>query len=183
MTPEQVKKLGCDAFAFLKVARWASQCISHVDGVSLGPQGRNSMLTAMTFNFGISLELTLKLLHIKSRGQYPRMHSYSDLFSKLPRSLQEDVETIYSNLGQKLHFAAFRRSNENVPPDPPESAPLNTFELVLTHFDRLKLYLQRYSSEQFDPEEWIEFPYPLTGWIVLLEEISKCSESLSHRMA
>ena len=72
MKPEQVKKLACDAFAFLKVAKWASQHISHVDGVSLGPQGRNSMLTAMTFNFGVSLELTLKLLHIKSRGRYEK---------------------------------------------------------------------------------------------------------------
>ena len=134
----------------------------------------------MAFNFGISLELTLKLLHVESTQEnHSHIHTYAEIFFALPRSVQNDVNAIYSNFGKKLHFIALRLTKENVPPAPPESEPLDTFELVLSHFDRLRLYLQRYSAEQFDPEVWAEFPYPLTGWIDLLGEMLKYSESLS----
>ena len=89
------------------------------------------------------------------------------------------MKAIYSNLGNDLHFSAVRYTKENVSPDPPESEPLDTFESVLSHFDRLRLYLQRYSAEGFDPEVWVQFPHPLTGWIALLGKMIEYSESLS----
>lgn len=139
------------------------------------------MLTAMTFNFGVSLELTLKLLHVQSiqESSPPHSHIYAKIFSALPCPVRNDLEAIYSNLKEELHFIAVRRTKENVSPDPPESASLGTLELVLTHFDHLRLYLQRYSAERFEPGVWVEFPHPLTGWIDLLERILKYSESRS----
>ena len=90
MTDEQITKLSCDAYAFLKTAELASHSL--LSETTLAPQKRNSLLTVITFNFGVSLELTLKLLYaINTQKDYPHGHGYKNLFDKLPSLVQTQI--------------------------------------------------------------------------------------------
>ena len=180
MTDEQVMKLHCDAYAFLKAAELTGNFLS--SETTLGMQGRNSLLTAMSFNLGISLELTLKLLYFRTtQNPYPKGHEYKCLFDKLPTPVQARLEKIYSTSEKRLYFfATWRSQDHKQPSSTPNNVPLCTFRNVLEHFDRLRLFLQRYSSECFRSEQWSEFPYPLDGWTVLLKNMMKCSEEFAE---
>ena len=62
LTGEQIAKLTCDAHAFLQAAKHLNQRFStDTECKKLGRQGRNSLLTAMAFNFLITHKFQSKL--------------------------------------------------------------------------------------------------------------------------
>lgn len=184
LSGEQIAKLTCDAYAFLQAATHLNHRFStDTQSKKLGRQGGNSLLTAMAFNYGVSLELTLKLLHVKTSSQrtYPPHHGYKKLFQELPTRVKADLEAMNSNLGVVLSFQAFVATATPEPPkSTPENVPLSAFEDLLANFDRLQLSTLRYSAEGFSWSNWSEFPYPLDGWATLLNEVIAYSAKIEN---
>ena len=69
MKPEQLKKLHFDAFAFLTTVGLLR---AKIDEGGSSKAAQISMMTALAFNLILSLELTLKLIHIVTTGEPPR---------------------------------------------------------------------------------------------------------------
>ena len=191
--PDRITKLKFDALAFLSVAEKSNKLLIGADLLeSALPDSdpdrplrnsieRESQITAMIFNFGVSLELTLKLLHIKSIGRYKRTHSYFHLFSELSKF--EEVKD-YLEYRYSCHFLfPFQLGIGGHPLTTPESSSQNdrfdTLEKTLKYLDQIGLYEARYSSEKFVGGAWRKEPYPLDGWIDFLKEVLEYSKSIS----
>ena len=182
VSPEQLQKLSYDARAFLEAATFLNGRVYRGDPsrVLLDPREHHSILTAMSFNFIVSLELTLKLIHITSTGRVgERTHLCAEIYTALPENIQNTIQEIYSGIGE-LHIAAFRFSKTTTPPEPPDSVPLSDFESILRYFDYMKMYLIRYSFENYNPESWMEFPYPMAGWAKLIASLLNTVRFIKH---
>lgn len=189
-TQDRVTKLAFDARAFLSIAKERSDLSVGEDllvGLSdsgtyhsrFSPIERESQITAMSFNFGVGLELTLKLLHIKSHGQYKKGHSYFDLFSDLSVEIKKNLEYLYRCQAEFPFGLAVGGSPLTTPESPAQDDRFATLEKSLAYLDSIGLYTARYSSEQFVMGDWQQDLYPLDGWLELLKDILKYSEHVS----
>ena len=177
MTEEQVTKMSFDAVASLDAAELVHESLRTTrDERSLT---RNSRLTAMAFNFGVGLELTLKLLYIRIVKQpYPISHRFVCLFNKLPTAAQADLRRIYIAHKSHYNFLPVTRTSQGTGPlsDIFEThSPLTSIEKVMELFDQIRLYTQRYSSEWYDSEDRSVYPY-VPGWVDFAKKLIRYSQ-------
>ena len=156
MKPEQLRKLHFDAFAFLTTVGLLR---AKIDEGGSSKAAQISMMTALAFNLILSLELTLKLIHIVTTGETPEnTHSCSRLYRSLPRSVQERLQQIYNRpTGGELVITTLTYTGDETPPKAPASVPLSDFESVLEYFYQLEMHTIRYSFERYKPGVWLYF--------------------------
>ena len=159
---EQLTKLSCDAYAFVKAAElvdnfWAST------GAQPTSKAQVSLKTAMMVNAGLALELSLKLIHHRLQTQVSsrdlRTHQLVEIFDLLDGTVQAELEAAYSKAmvewtadGGKSSAVAYMAS-ANVP-DKPQPDPGSTLRQLLEHLDDTTLFLRRYSFETYSRRRW-----------------------------
>ena len=168
LSQEQLTKLANDAYAFIEMARLAEQEISAI-GAQPTSAAHISLKTAMMVNAGLSIELTLKLIHHKLQTPVPSKKLYSHflvaLFDLLDKTNQGDLEKGYESVisswtadGGKTTAKAWITSA--TAPNKPSPYSGDTLRDVFEYLDEATLFLRRYTFEDYSPREWwIEFEY------------------------
>ncbi len=159
---EQLTKLSCDAYAFVKAAElvdnyWAST------GAQPTSTAQVSLKTAMMVNAGLALELSLKLIHHRLQTQVSnkdlRTHHLVEIIDLLDGAVQAELETAYSKAMSEWTADGGRSSavayiaSANVP-DKPQPDPGSTLRQILEHLDEMTLFLRRYSFETYSRSRW-----------------------------
>ena len=107
-----------------------------------------SLKAVSHFNFGIALELLLKLLLLINHGKFPPIHELPVLYGKLPPRVQEELESTYQDKlkGGSYHLVAL---SKQPPPQQPyrTKQPPKSLKEVFAYFQNdARLCLQRYMS-------------------------------------
>ena len=167
LSPEQLTKLECDAYAFIESAKAIESYRSSL-GAEPYSTAHISLKTAMMVNAGLSLELVLKLIHYKSQssvGQRPHGHALTALFDNLDQQGKADLSKAYndnaikwSTDNDKPLMSAWITTNTPTPPASPDPAVRKTLRDLFEQLDDVSLFLRRYSFEDYSRSDWwIEF--------------------------
>ena len=183
---EQLTKLSCDAYAFVKAAElvdnyWAST------GAQPNSTAQVSLKTAMMVNAGLALELSLKLIHHRLQTQVSsrdlRTHQLVEIFDLLHGTVQAELEAAYQkamiewSAGNVVHSATAYIASANVP-DKPKPDPGSTLRQMLDHLDDTTLFLRRYSFETYSRCRWW-FEYEVTFLMRVYNILANYGDSMA----
>ena len=159
---EQLTKLSCDAYAFVKAAELVDNFLAST-GAQPTSTAHVSLKTAMMVNAGLALELSLKLIHHRLQTQVSsrdlRTHQLVEIFDLLDGTVQAELEAAYSKAmaewtadsGKSSAVAYIASANV---PDKPQPDPGSTLRQMLEHLDDTTLFLRRYSFESYSRSRW-----------------------------
>lgn len=159
---EQLTKLSCDAYAFVKAAELVDNFCASTRAQPTST-AQVSLKTAMMVNAGLALELSLKLIHHRLQTQVSnrdlRTHQLVEIFDLLDETVRAELEAAYCQAivewtadGGKNSAIAYMTS-ANVP-DKPQPDPGSTLRQMLDHLDDTTLFLRRYSFETYSRSRW-----------------------------
>lgn len=164
---DQLTKLSLDAYAFAQVAELIEERRASL-GAEPTSTAHVSLKTAMMVNAGLSLELSLKLIHFRlpTYASVKKLwsHELTKLFDLLDEAVQAELETAYHDtLGhwfspEKTMASAYIASASPTPPQPPTVEEMKTLRNVFKYMDKATLFLRRYSFEGYSRTSWwVEF--------------------------
>ena len=121
-----------------------------------------AMKTVSHFNFGIAVELMLKLLLYAHGKDVEKGHSLSDLYDDLPPTVQEELDATYRSIRHKLIGTSAMIAHVSLPPSEPLPEPppslkrdLSSIRKFFAFFDQdVRLSGKRYSYELIQQRQW-----------------------------
>ena len=136
-----------------------------------------AMKTVSHFNFGIAVELMLKLLLYAHGKDVEKGHNLSDLYDDLPPTVQEELDATYRNIRHKLIGTSAMIAHVSLPPSepPPEPPPslkrdLSSIRKFFAFFDQdVRLSGKRYSYELVQQRQWRLYLSDLSVFFTFIE--------------
>ena len=138
-----------------------------------------SLKAVSHFNFGIALELLLKLLLSINHGKFPPIHKLTVLYGKLPPRVQEELESTYQDKlkGGFCHLVALSKQPSPHQPFRTKKPP-NTLKKVFAYFQNdIQLWLKRYTSfEHIKQGSVLYYVEDLSLFLEFIEDVLEDTE-------
>lgn len=140
MLPQKISRIECDARSFLVTAQLVRGEIKRLPYSTLSGASI-SLTTAFCVNAGLSLELSLKLLCLKTKGKHPRSHSLQEISDSLPKHIRSELKAVEDTMPD-YEGRLFMQS-----PTPPKQPSNATVQSMLELSDSIGLFTRRYLFE------------------------------------
>lgn len=159
LTDKQVNEMEVTAHAFALAGSGLLERPDYVRSAQHPLRSRATAYRAITYairsNFGMALELKLKILHAKSNdNKSPTGHELSYIFEKLPEPIQEELEKVYRER-PSLSIIAYKVGSKNKKPSKPKTPLPSNFHEFLIFLDKsITMYDSRYFFEKYNQYQW-----------------------------